>query len=280
MKNQWAGLAALSAILIMSGCSASEVGMAEAATKDSVSTASESAAPSVAQPVNLSRNVIRNGSMKIRVDHVEKAEKRLSAMLWEDGGYVEASRSTGYGGSSPQATMELRVPANKFEQFIERISALGIVLEKELTSEDVTDQLIDVGARLKTLRAQEEKYRFLLSRASKLSDVHELESRLGDVRTEIEKIAAKQKVLVDQTSMSTLSVTLVQDAVATAAAASQGNWTGESWGQASSALVSVLKGLGALAIWLLMFAPIWGVIAVIAWFALRGRSKVVVSRVE
>jgi hypothetical protein len=264
--------------LVMVGCSSGEGSVAEkATTADSVAVQQNSAPPVNNAPINLNRDVIRNGSMTVRVPEVEKAEKQLVRDLSALGGYVASSESAGFGGNSPSATLELRVPSARLDAFIEQISGFGVVLNKQLSSEDVTDQLIDIEARMKTLAAQEDKYRGMLSKSAKLSDIYDLENRLGEIRTEIERIAATRKSLKDRAALSELTVTLTQDATTTAVAASSRTGFGEAWGQAGSALLAFLGVAGTIAIWLLVWSPVWGSVAGGAWWLSRRQSRGKVS---
>jgi hypothetical protein len=279
MKKTWLMLVVLSFVVV--GCSSeSRAGYADSAKSETATAGSSMAVDAKAPPVNsgpinLNRQVIRNGSMTVRVKNVEEIEKTLVKDLTKVGGYVASSESAGYGGKSPSSTIDLRVPSGRLDEFIDHVSAYGVVLNKQLSSEDVTDQLIDLGARMKTLRLQEEKYQGLVAKMTKISEIHELETRLGEIRTEIERISATQKSMLDRAALSTLKVTLTQDSLTTVAAASQGNWFGEAWGQSSGSLLSFAKGAGSVAVWLLVWSPVWGVLAGGVWLLRRQvRSKV------
>lgn len=276
MKKSWMMLVIIAFVMV--GCSSGEGSLAEkAASADSAGVQKNSAPPVNNAPINLNRDVIRNGSMELRVPEVEKAEKQLVRDLSTLGGYVASSESAGFGGNSPSATLELRVPSTRLDAFIEQISGYGVVLNKQLSSEDVTDQLIDIDARIKTLVAQEDKYRGMLGKTSRLADVYELENRLGEVRTEIERIAATRKSLKDRAALSELTVRLTQDAATTAVAASSRTGFGEAWGQAGSALLAFLGVAGTIAIWLLVWSPVWGSVVGGAWWLSRRQSRGKVS---
>lgn len=271
MKKTWLMLVVMSFVIV--GCSSessADYARKTSAPGEAAGSSMATEAPLVnSGPISLNRQVIRNGAMTVRVPEVEKYEKQLTKDIAEFGGYVASSESAGYGGKSPSANLDLRVPAGRLEEFIELVGGYGVVLSKQLSSEDVTDQLIDIGARLKTLKLQEEKYQGLVSKMTKISEIHELETRLGEIRTEIERISATQKSLLDRASLSELKVTLTQDSLTTAATASQGNWFGEAWGESSGALVGFLKGAGSVGIWLAVWSPVWGAIAGAGWLLRR-----------
>ncbi len=276
MKKTLLILAVLS--LIIAGCSDGSSGEytdgAKSTSETSAGSSTAEGAPPVGSgPLNLNRQVIRNGSMTIRVKHVEDSEKNLVKDLNKIGGYVASSESAGFGGQSPSAIIDLRVPSGQLDSFIDVISGYGVVLSKQLSSEDVTDQLIDLDARLKTLKLQESKYQGLVAKVTKISEIHELETRLGEIRTEIERISATRKSMLDRASLSELKVTLTQDSLTTIAAANNGNWLGEAWGQSSGSLMGFAKMAGTGAVWLLVWSPVWGTLAGGAFVIARQSKK-------
>lgn len=273
MRKTWLMLVVLSFLVV--GCSSqSEVGYADSAKSDTPALSEGASAPPVnSAPVNLNRQVIRNGSMTVRVKRVEDSERELIQRLEKFGGYVASSESAGYGGQSPSSVLELKVPSGRLDDFIEIVSSFGVVLNKQLSSEDVTDQLIDLDARLKTLKLQESKYQGLVAKMTKISEIHELETRLGEIRTEIERISATRKSMLDRAALSSLTVTLTQDSVTTVAAASGGNWFGEAWGQSFGSLVTFAKFAGSAMIWVAVWSPVWGVLAGSAFWLARRQPK-------
>lgn len=219
------------------------------------------------------RNVIRNGSMAVRVPDVEKAEKLLSHDVAALGGYIASSASAGYGSGDPRVELNLKIPAGKLDRFIESVSAYGVVTEKQLSSEDVTDQLIDADARLKTLTVQESRYRELLVKATNINQVAEIESKLGEVRIQIEKIAATRKSMADRAVMSELQIVLNQDATTQPGSPGQRGWLNEAWGQATGSFIAFIQVAGTTAVWLVVFSPVWGVLAGGTWLVARQSKR-------
>lgn len=271
MKTPWLLVVVLA--LAIGGC-ADEVPEAGASVKSADQGSSRTATTPASTPPQTPvetplRNVIRNGSMTVRVPDVEKSERQLTRDLASAGGYVAGSHSAGYGTGSPTVELNLKIPAARLDGVIETISAYGVVLDKQLSSEDVTDQLIDAEARLKTLASQESRYRELLGKANNINQIAEIESKLGDVRTQIERISATRKSMADRAAMSELKVTLTQDAATLPATQGQAGWLNESWGQATGAFLGVLQMGGTVAVWLLVFSPLWGAVAGGTWLVAR-----------
>lgn len=219
------------------------------------------------------RKIVKTGEISIEVPNVATALARVRAMAFELGGYVGGSQS---GTFDQSATLTLRIPADQFEEALTRLRRLdGDVMNEATREEDVTSSVVDLEARLENLQASETQYRTLLSKAEKIEDILAVQTRLDDVRGQIEQLQAQLKELNGLADLATLTVTLVPGAVQQAA----GNWDpGKTVTEAFAALVGFVQNLGNAAIWLvIVVAPAVVVLAILAWLlmrlfpALRGR---------
>jgi hypothetical protein len=199
------------------------------------------------------RAVIRNGTLTIRVDNVEKAEKQVGKLVDQLGGYISNSSLSS---EAQQLTLSLKIPAGEFDGTMTSLEGLGTRITKNVTTQDVTAELVDLDARLKIMRAQEDAFRNMLKKASGQQEMMDIQTRVMELRSQIESLAAQQKSLGDLAALSTIELTMQQSTV-TAAAGTDPKWSQEAWGSASSALMTVSRGLGTLGIWILLFAPIW-----------------------
>jgi predicted small secreted protein len=218
------------------------------------------------QPASLAdRKIIRTGEISIEVPNVAAAVGRVRALALELGGYVGSSESGTLGQS---ATLTLRIPADRFEDALARLHKLdGDVLNEATREEDVTTAVVDLEARLKNLQASEVQYRALLTQAVKIEDILSVQTRLDDVRGQIEQLQAQDKELTGLADLATLTVTLVPGAVQQAA----GNWDpGKTVTDAFAALVGFGQNLGNAAIWLaIVVLPAVVVLAILGWLLLR-----------
>ena len=212
---------------------------------------------SLDRPIALQhRDVIRTVDLKVRVPNTEKAEQQISRSVTQAGGFVESEEGTNLSGQSPTMAMHVKVPAGSLDTIITGIEHLGVRLEKSIKSSDVTAQLIDQDARIKTMLAQEDSLRAMLRQTSNLENSMSIQQRLAELRGQIESIQSQRKELSDQAALSTLNVTLEQDAVTAAPPSSDPNWFSQSWAQASSAGIAVGRGLVIFSLWLLVFSPV------------------------
>ncbi|NLW06704.1 MAG: DUF4349 domain-containing protein [Clostridia bacterium] len=106
----------------------------------------------------IDRKVIRNADINISVKDIQEATRRVTQMLTAAGGIVSDS-SIYRDGDRLQATMQLRLPANRFEEFILELEELGEITHQRIYSEDVTEEFIDLEAKIKNLESQEETLR-------------------------------------------------------------------------------------------------------------------------
>jgi hypothetical protein len=226
--------------------------------------ASRGQAQLASQPVAMPRQVIRRAEVAVRVPNVEKAEREVNALVQSWQGYVESANSSDLATDRPVLTMAIRVPVDRFDDGIAKLESLGVRLSKVVSSEDVTGQIVDLDARLGTLRAQEETYRGLLKRSSNLENVISLQDKLTEVRGTIESMAAQRKTLGSLAALSNISLRLEQDAVAHAAPKDP-NWMAQTWGESTTALSGALRVVVTVGMYLLVFSPLWVPILWLGW---------------
>lgn len=157
------------------------------------------------------RAVIRNGQIELTVDEFNESRDAVESTAESYGGYVSDSNeyvNRRSGGTYRSGQLVVRVPSEDFSAFMTDMKALGEVERVETNSEDVTDQLVDIEARLSNLRAQRDRLRDLYESANTTEDVLAVEERLTDVQTEIERLEAQKQSLEDRVALSTVRVSL------------------------------------------------------------------------
>ena len=211
------------------------------------------------------RLVVRNGSIDLRVDDVSESAAKVEAMVREGGGYIESSNSSGFGTSDPVVNMTVRIPENGFSSALGEIRNMGTVLHETTDAEDVTMQMIDLDARIKTMSAKEETLRSMLTAARNVNDIISIQDQLTNVRTEIEIMSARREKTLRLAKLSTLSITLSKNAVIQAAP-SDPNWFNQSLGAATTKFMSITRGAVSGILWIAIFAPLWLIpVGVVLW---------------
>ncbi len=217
------------------------------------------------------RRIVRNGNMLLVVNDILTARDRIAQIAQGFGGFVVSSFISGEE-KNLRASITVRVPDDKFEQTLSQFRALAVRVRSEnATSQDVTEEYIDLQARLKNAEATEAQYLALLNRATTVEETLKIYESLSRVRSEIEQLKGRIQFLERSTSMSLITVNLEPE-IATKELAPAGWNALEVLRSAVRGIVTLGLWLGTLAIWLVIFIPLWAVIGgVIYW--LRRRSK-------
>jgi aminopeptidase N len=153
--------------------------------------------------------IIRTGHAQVRVDDVQQAVTTVRQLASQLGGYVA---NTSYQGGRDQirsATLELKIPAARYEQAVAQLDRIGEVESVNTTAEDVGEEYVDLTARVANARRLEQRLTQLLaSRTGTLEHVLTVERELARVRGEIEQIEGRLRYLRTRAAMSTLVVTV------------------------------------------------------------------------
>lgn len=217
----------VAALIVLAGCSgaggdggeAADLAATEAAEQAAGAPAEE--APSEADggsddgaPQVQDRQVIRTGRVTLTVDDYERARRNLSRAVEEMDGFVSDSTRRTHevrGGTYVTGSVTLRVPNERFDAAMDRAESMGTVERAETNSEDVTDRLVDVEARLSNLRSERERLRTLYDRANDTEDVLAVQRRLSETQERIERLEAQQRSLERQVTYSTITVDLNEE---------------------------------------------------------------------
>lgn len=171
---------------------------AATALADSASTAA--VAPSM---------LIRTGNASVEVDSVELAVARVQTLAQRLGGYVGNTSLSGGEQATRSATLELKIPAARFDQAIGGLRPIGKVESVQVQAEDVGEEYVDLSARTANARRLEERLLGLLAtRTGKLEDVLAVERELARVRQEIDTQEGRLRFLRSRAAVSTLTVTV------------------------------------------------------------------------
>lgn len=211
--NATASGAAPRAFGIAGGAAATQAADFSGAVVDETSSATNSAADAL-QNINATTTstpsmVIRVGQAFIEVEKVDPAILRIRQLAAEVGGYIANSSVSGGRDQIRQATLEVKIPASKYDQAVGDLSTIGKVETVNSTAEDVGEEFVDVTARVNNARRLEERLITLLStRTGKLDEVLRVERELARVREEIERYEGRLRFLGARVATSTLTITV------------------------------------------------------------------------
>ena len=153
--------------------------------------------------------IIRTGNVSVEVDSLELAIAQVTQLAARLGGHV-ANSSTETGRRDHRvAQMTLRIPAQQFDAAIGGLKPIGKIESQNVGSEDVTEQFVDMTARMTNAKRLEDRLiNLLANRTGKLEEVLAVERELARVREEIERYEGRLKYLRTRAAISTLSINL------------------------------------------------------------------------
>jgi hypothetical protein len=199
--------------------------------------------------------LIRTAALRVRVDDVARAHAAVVEIARQAHGYVADTTLSAEAGPS-SASITIRVPSEGLESVVDRVAALGKLLQKQISAQEITEEYVDLTSRRRNLEREEQRLLDLLQRAGKVRDLLEVESTLARVRGEIETISGRLRYLENRVSLSTVRVEL--EGPQPKPTAGGPVWTASDVSrQALRALLADLRGLATMAIWLGIFAPFW-----------------------
>ena len=153
--------------------------------------------------------IVRHGQASIEVQKVEGAVARIRQTAGQFGGFVGNTSLVTGKEEQKTATLELRIPSAQFDAVVGALNQLGKVETVTVSAEDVSEEYVDLGARLANARRVEARLvEMLASRTGKLSDVLTVEQELARVRQEAERYEARIRFLEHRASLSSLAVSL------------------------------------------------------------------------
>lgn len=187
---------------------------------------------------------------------INKATKTYKAYIQND------NSGSDYG--SIYRNITLRVPNTNFDAFIAEISkGVSHFDRKEISAQDVTEEFVDVEARLKAKRTLENRYLEILKKANKISEILEIEKQLSLIREEIEVAEGRLKYLQNRVSMSTISIEMYTEKP-------EGTGTTVSYGSKMwNAVKSGFNGLSSFFLGMLHIWPFILIFVVLIFFVRR-----------
>jgi len=273
MKRLIIGLALVALLLVTVSCaSAPAPSSEEAALMPPVEFKGGGEYRAETTEITQERMIVRTGDISLVVEDVINARDDIAQLALRFDGYVVSSQISGEE-EDMRGWISIRVPDEKFEQALAELRDLAVRVKSESTySQDVTEEYIDLQSRLKNAEATEQQYLALLEKATDVEDILNIYKSLSQVRQEIEQIKGQMQYLERTSSMSLISVYLEPEA--TVKPLVKAGWSAlEAIKSAVRGLIIFGQWLVILAIWLIIFIPIWGTVLGIIYWRRRKRRK-------
>ncbi len=202
-------------------------------------------------PLRDEAKVIKTGTLALEVADLDRALRDARTAIVGLGGYVSGSDQSNEGDRT-RATIVYRIPAARWDDALDALHRLATKVVTEQTNTiEVTGQVLDLDARIRNLRATEAALQAIMARATKISDILEVQQQLTAVREQIEQLSTEKAHLEDQAAFGTLTVSYTVPVPAVTE-------TTKGWDPAAevdravASLVGILQGLASVGIWLVI----------------------------
>ncbi|MFJ6670890.1 DUF4349 domain-containing protein [Actinosynnema sp. NPDC091369] len=214
------------------------------------------------------RQLVRTATVDLRAPDTDAVLARVKDLVIAEGGYSSQERS-----QTGRASVTVKVPGDRLDPVLESIGRLeGVeVARRELQTEDVTEQVVDIEARLANQRASVERVRGLLDRATTTAEITDIEAELTSRQSELESLQRRYEALKGQTAMATLTVSISE--TGEPVAVQDGNDFLDAFAGGWKALVEAFSWLLVVLGAVLPFAVVLGLPAVgYLWWRRRRRA--------
>jgi len=208
--------------------------------------------------------VIRSGTASMQVDSLDRAIALVHGLARRVGGFIGSSTTQSGRGAVPAATLEIRMPADRFEDAVDGLRPIGKVESVNVTAQDVGEEYVDVQARMANdHRLEARLIELVAQRTGKLTDVLAVEQELARVREEIERYQGRLRYLQTRAAVSTLSLTIHMPipVVDEGSPGVMGEAVRDAWRNFIAVVAFVIQSLGVI-------IPL-AVCALAGWFVVR-----------
>jgi hypothetical protein len=250
------------------------VGCSSSAPAEHAAALRENAPPKEAQAAEgetTARRVVHTANLELLVDDFEPARKELLRLVADNKGFVAASETGGSPGVPRSGRWTLRIPVAKYPEFMDAAGHLGEALHVRTDAQDVTEQFVDLDARLKNKRVEEDRLQeHLKASTGKLEEILTVERELARVRGEIEQSQGRLQKLTGLADLATVTVTIRERMGYTAPESPAFRTTiGRTFGDSLDVLTRAGKALVLVAVAAAPWAPVRGMICGGAWLMIR-----------
>lgn len=237
------------------------------------------------QVQDTNRKLIKNVNMEVETEEFDTLLAKVEQKVNSLGGYIENSHtyngSSYYGSNNRNASMTIRIPAEKLDDFLSEVAESSNVISRNDSVTDVTLQYVDMESHKKALLAEQDRLLELMEQVETIEDIITLESRLSDVRYQIESMESQLRTYDNQVSYSTIYLN-IEEVTKLTPVKEQGTWEKISTGFTES-LYGVGRGILNFIIRFIINLPylfVWAVVILIIVLIIKAFRKSMKKRKE
>lgn len=160
--------------------------------------------------IDWDKKIIKTATLRLEVKDFKKTNDAVHQTVKQFGGYVaqEEQNTSDY---KLETTVTLKVPVDQFDNLMNGLSATDAkVIERKITSEDVTGEVVDVKSRLEARKQMRLKYLDFLKQSKNMEEALHVQNEINDIQEEIEAAAGRVEYLTHQAAYSTIQLTFYQ----------------------------------------------------------------------
>lgn len=203
------------------------------------------------------RLVVQNSNLSLVVDDVRSTGDRIVKHVVDNGGFM-VTTSYNRPEESPFATITLRIPSARLNETLEFFRAQAIkVTNENQVGEDITDQYVDIEARLETLEQVKAKFEGILGSATQVQDILTVQREIINTQTQIDNLKGQKKALEENASFSKVTVYLSTDELSLPYTPDDKFRPQVVFKLAVRSLLNTLRLVGEAAIWFVVYAVLW-----------------------
>jgi hypothetical protein len=275
MKRTHAAAALILAVLLLAGCtSQASSDRSSGGAEPGVVTGAPAKDQGTGGVATNNRDVITTGTVSITVQDPINAARDAAAITVQAGGRVDSRNETPATQNQPaSATLVLRIPAEDLDRTLTELKKLGTVNFLTLNAADVTQQTLDIDARITSLKTSVDRLLALMAAAKDTTDLIAIESQLSTRQAELQSLQSQRDYLSDQIDYSTITLSLYAEG--TVAPPQPGTfWDGivAGWNALVATLGGALVGLGFILPWLFALGVVGAIVLLVIWMSTRKRK--------
>ena len=219
------------------------------------------------------RLVITNSNISLLVEDVRQVGDRIVDYAVSQGGFM-VSTSYNRPTESPFATITVRVPSAKFDEGMDFFRSLAIkVTNENLVGTDVTEEFIDIEARIATLEKTKAKFEEILERAEKVDEILRVQREIINMQTQIDALKGRRDALEKNAELSKITVYLSTDELALPYTPDKTFRPGVVFKLAVRGLLNTLRIIGSAAIWVGVYSVVWAPALIIIFVYRKWRRR-------
>ena len=227
------------------------------------------------------RKILYTADLSMVTANFSKLESAITKLVRENDGYIADADVGGSVGLNRHARWKIRIPVEKFDSFLDSASQLGELAQRQIHSQDVTEEFYDLESRIKNKKVEESRLlKHLTDSTGKLDEILAAEKELSRVREEVERQEGRLRLLANLASLTTVTITASEAITFVPATAPTFATRASRTFEASyRGFVEFAQGFALFVIGLIPWMPIILILALIAFLKLRQTARLSAARI-